>query len=477
MNKIFNFLKGKKYIYYLAGAVVLIVVGIFVFNDRKASNGTITVVRTDFLNQVSVSGKVETAEEADLGFAASGRIAKIYVKNNDSVKTGQILAQLDIADLLADLKIKEINSRTSDMELDDARENLEKVTTQENTKVESAYRNMLSEDLELIPDSSDYTATTPTISGIYDGAEGIYKISIDKKNTTLSDLTLHTFKLENTERIINEEGSTRLGTRGLYISFSDDLDSYKDTIWYLNIPNKSGSSYLANFNAYNEAKKARDLAIKNAEYEYQKLLTEDNDGVSSVAQAEIDKIRAEIKKNTISAPFDGIVTNIEKEVGEVASQNETIVTVMGEDTLEIESFVPEVSIAEVRIGQEAKVTLDAFGENMEFQARIVSIDPAETMRDGVSTYKVKMRFEMDYPTIRPGMTANVSIVIFEKSDVIVIPGGTVYMENGKWFVKIKEKNGIVPREVTIGNRTNLGQVEIVSGLEAGETVVLNPNAE
>ncbi|HLD34638.1 MAG TPA: HlyD family efflux transporter periplasmic adaptor subunit, partial [Patescibacteria group bacterium] len=155
----------------------------------------------------------------------------------------------------------------------------------------------------------------------------------------------------------------------------------------------------------------------------------------------------------------------------------TIVTLMGGGTLEIESFVPEVNIAEVRIGQEAEVTLDAFGEDMEFQARVVSIDSAETMRDGVSTYKVKMRFEMDYPTIRPGMTANVSIVIFERSDTIAIPGGTVYMENGKWFVKVKEKNGTVSREVTIGNRTNLGQVEIVSGLEEGEAVVLNPNAE
>src|SRR3989339_2043520 len=127
MNKISNFLKGKKYIYYIAGGVILVIAGIFVFSGRKAGNGTITVARTDFLNQVSVSGKVETAEEADLGFAASGRIAKIYARNNESVREGQILAQLDVADLLADLKIKEINSRTSDVELEDARENLEKV--------------------------------------------------------------------------------------------------------------------------------------------------------------------------------------------------------------------------------------------------------------------------------------------------------------------------------------------------------------
>ncbi len=71
---------------------------------------TIIVNRADFINQVSVSGKVITASEADLGFAASGRIGLIAVKSGDTVKAGQMLAQLEIGYLLAELKIKEIGS-------------------------------------------------------------------------------------------------------------------------------------------------------------------------------------------------------------------------------------------------------------------------------------------------------------------------------------------------------------------------------
>jgi len=476
INKILNFFKKRKYVSGII-VVVLIVLGLIIFKNGKMTDDTIVVSHTDFVNQISISGKVETAEEADLGFAASGRIAKIYVQNNKNVKARQILAQLDVADLLADLKIKEINSRTSDMELDDARENLEKITIQENTKVESAYRNLLSEDLELIPNYSDYAVTAPTVSGIYDGMEGVYKIIFEKENVTLSDLTLRTFRLENTERIVNKEGSTQLGTKGLYISFADDLDSYKDTIWYLNIPNKSGSSYLANFNAYNEAKKARDLAIKNAEYEYQKLLTEKNDGASSVAQVEIDKIRAEIQKNTISAPFDGIVTNIEKEVGEVASQNEAVVTVMGAGIFQIESYVPEVNIALIKIGDEAKVTLDAYGEDVLFGAQVISIDPAETIRDGVSTYKVRLQFLENDSRIKSGMTANVSVIIFNKPNVIVVPGGVVFEKDGKHFVQVKTIKKISDREVVLGDVSSLGQVEIVSGLSDGDEVILNPEVK
>jgi RND family efflux transporter MFP subunit len=475
MNK-YSAIFRRKYVYWGLGAVILALGGIFLFANHDSKQATIVARRADFINQVSISGKVITASEADLGFASSGRVGRIGAKSGDRVKAGQMLAQLEIGDLLADLKIKEIGSETSSVSLEDARENVEKVTTQENTKVESAYRALLSEGLEPTPDSSSYTMAAPDITGIYDGKEGTYKIRISKETVTSTDFDLRTFGLETTSRQVDKEKPTPLGTRGLYISFPDALDLYDDTIWYLEIPNKSGTSYLANYNAYNEAKKARDLAIKNGEFEYQKLLTEKNDGVSSVAQAEVDKIRAEIRKSTIYAPFDGVVTNVAKETGETASQNETVVSMMGEGTFQIESYVPEVNIALIKLGDEAEVTLDAYGEKELFPATVISIDPAETIRDGVSTYKVVLQFKEKDPRIKAGMTANVSVMIFNKPMVITMPGGVVFEKDGKNFVKIKNGNIVEDREVVLGSVSTLGQVEIVSGLEEGEEVVLNPDA-
>jgi len=447
-KKVLNFLK-QKYFYLGLGVVFLIIAGIFILNIQKNGLATIIIQRSDFINQVSVSGKVETSAEADLGFATSGRIGKIFVKNNENVKAGQTLAQLEIGDLLAELKIKEINSQ------------------QEDTEVESAYRKLLTEGLELVASSDNYIVEAPEVSGIYDGAEGTYKIRIIKEEVTDTDLTLITFNLERTERKINDEGSTPLGTRGLYISFPDDPDSYEDTTWYLDIPNKASSSYLANYNAYNEAK---------AEFENKKIRTEENDGVSSVAQAAIDKIRAEIRKSTIYAPFNGIITNIEKEVGETAATNEAVITVMSADIFQIESYVPEVNIAAIQLDAEAQVTLDAYGENVLFKARVISIDPAETIKDGISTYKIKLQFQEEDARIKSGMTANVSIIIFNKTNTIVVPGGVVFEQDGKKFVQVKSRDGISNREVQLGDISSLGQVEIVAGLEAGEEVVLNPSS-
>src|SRR3989344_114611 len=162
MDKIKNIWQ-RKYAYWTLGAVALVLGAIFIFNNGNGVESTLIVNRTDFINQVAISGKVETSNAADLGFAAGGRVGRIFVTENDMVQEGQILAQLEIGDLLADLKIKEINSK------------------QENIEVESAYRKLLTEGLELVASSDSYAVDAPEVSGIYDGAEGTYKIRIIKE--------------------------------------------------------------------------------------------------------------------------------------------------------------------------------------------------------------------------------------------------------------------------------------------------------
>jgi HlyD family secretion protein len=473
-----NFLvRNKKYFFYGGALVILVLALFFILKNGKTTTDTLMVAMSDFVNKVSVSGKVGTTDEADLAFASSGRIGRIYVKNNQVVKEGQILAQLEIGDLLADLRIKELNAKTSDVGLEDAKQNLEKVTEEENEKVESTYRKLLSDNLVLSAEYRDVTMSTPLVTGAYRGEEGQYKIIIDQESVSSPDYLIRTFGLEKTERVINKIAPTALGTKGLYIDFPDELVSYVNTIWYLDIPNKSSSSYLANLSAHNEAVKARGLAIKNAEFDYQKLLTQEENSIESVTRAEIDKIRAEIRKSTIYAPFDGVVTNVDKEVGETVGANESIVSVIGEGVFEIESFVPEVKIALIKTGDAAQVTLDAYGESVLFQARVISIDLAETERDGVSTYKVKLLFDDEDQRIKAGMTANVSIILFEKPNTIVLPLGTIFEENGKKYVKVRQDKNIINREVVIGESSALGQVEILSGLSPGELVLLTPVAE
>ncbi len=467
MNKITNYIKNHKKMS-IFGLIILAILAFVLFKHENKVVENYTVARGNVEQSVELSGEIETSAKADLGFASSGRLNKILVKNNQNVKSGQILAQLEIGDLLADLKIKQANLKTSGLDLEDAKDELEKVKSQEDAKVSNAYRNLLTEDLELISNESDSTVTVPSITGIYDGAEGTYKINISKENVTINEYTIRTFNLERTERIIKEEGPTILGTKGLYISFPDDLENYTDTIWYLEIPNKSGSAYLANYNAYIEAKNDRDIKIKNAQVAYDKLLAEEGSG-DSVAQAEIEKINAEIKKNTIYAPFSGLVTNIEKEVGENASIGERVISILGEEHLQVVLQVSELDVSKLVVGSNVKITLDAL-PNEEFVGILKNVNSRETTIEGVPVYEAFVELSPD-SRIRTGMSASGHIVLNFKNDVLTIPNYYVEKVGEQNIVKILGDDArTTDRVVELGILGSDSQVEILSGLTEGEKI-------
>lgn len=481
MKNTFNYLKNHKRLALVVFGI-LIIFAFFFLRNGKNKVESYTVKEVNIEQSVALSGKIETTDKADLGFASSGRLAKIFVKNNQSVNAGATLAQLEIGDLLADLQIKQANSETSDVDLESAKDELEKVTKQENTKVANAYRSLLSEGLVLTLQDGGSDLDAPIVTGIYDGTEGQYKIIISSDNLalsdsqSLSDSRLQTFNLEKTLKIINETSPTPLGTKGLYISFpNNDLDSYHDTVWYLDIPNKSSSFYLANLNEYNAAKDTRDLAIKNAQAEYNKLLTKSRDG-SSVAQAEINKIQAEIRKNTIYAPFDGRVTNIEKEIGENAALGEAVVTVLGEDKLKVVLQVSELDVSKLTPGSPIKISLDAIpGE--EFAGILTTVNSKETKIDGVPVYKAFVELQSD-TRIKNGMNAKGTIVIAKKENVVAVPLYFIKKIGNSNFVSVLEENGdTVEKEVTLGLTGTDSMVEVVSGLAVGDKILANDNGK
>lgn len=471
IKKIQSFIKNYKKSAIAVGVIILLAIIYLIFGRGNGNSENFTVKTSNVSQSVVLSGKVQTTDRADLGFASSGRLSNIFIKNNQAVGRGAILAQLEIGDLLADLKIKQANLKSANVDIEAAKQELDRVKKQEDTKVESAYRKLLTDDLILRSDNGDSTLDAPTVSGIYDGAEGQYKVSIDKENVTLRETRLLTFGLERTTRIINEESPTLLGSRGLYISFSgNDAEPYVDTTWYLDIPNKSGASYLTNYNAYNEAKKNRDLNVQNAEFKYKKLISEGNSESSAVAEAEVQKINAEIRKNTIYAPFAGKVTNIEKEVGENASTGERVISILGQGQLEIVLQVSELDVSRLTSGMQVVLKLDAIpGE--EFSGTVQTINSRDTQIDGVPVYEAFVEVKPD-PRIKTGMSATGTIVLASKENVLAIPNYYVTKVDGKNMVEVVSTGGKTEqREVILGLVGTDSMVEVISGLSEGEKIV------
>ena len=191
------------------------------------------------------------------------------------------------------------------------------------------------------------------------------------------------------------------------------------------------------------------------------------------AGAELASARAQLRKTLVTAPFDGVVTKMDATVGETVSPGVSAISMISSGIFQIECFVPEINVALVKSGDTADVTLDAYGETL-FKARVASIDLAETVRDGVSTYRAILQFTDRDERIRSGMTANVRILTEKKENVISIPRRIVVERDGKKYVSVQTgEDEIVEKEVTTGSVSSSGAIEILTGLNEGDIVVLS----
>ncbi|MEK7093973.1 MAG: efflux RND transporter periplasmic adaptor subunit, partial [Patescibacteria group bacterium] len=138
--------------------------------------------------------------------------------------------------------------------------------------------------------------------------------------------------------------------------------------------------------------------------------------------------------------------------------------------LEIEANIPEVDIGKVMVGNSVSMTIDAFpGET--FSGKVGYIDPAETIVDGVTNFKVKIAFDKNDPRLKSGLTTNISIKTLEKTNVLVLPQYALIESSDGVFVDRKQGEKITRIPITIGIRSHDGKVEILSGISEGETVV------
>lgn len=192
----------------------------------------------------------------------------------------------------------------------------------------------------------------------------------------------------------------------------------------------------------------------------------------SQAQASLDLVRNQINNNILKAPLDGTITKKNYEAGEQFSSAKPIFSLLGMNNFEIEVDVSEADIIKIALNDKTEITLDAFGEDIKFYGQVSFIEPAETIIQDVIYYKVKINFDGKDKDVKSGMTANANITTARKDDVLIAPSRAVIEKNGDGkFARVLVLEEVKEVPVTIGLRGDDGLVEILSGLNEGDTVV------
>lgn len=194
------------------------------------------------------------------------------------------------------------------------------------------------------------------------------------------------------------------------------------------------------------------------------------------AEANIDYARIQLSYTKIYSPISGVIASVSTQEGETVSANlsaPTFVNVIDLRQLEVQAFVDETDIGKVQVGQEASFTVDTYADT-DFKGKITAIYPKAVIQDNVVDYIVTIAItDVQGKTLRPEMTANVSIHLETRKNVLVVPTGAIIRQGGERYVTVVQGGTKSQRRVKVGWKDN-GYTEIINGLKEGELVQVIP---
>jgi macrolide-specific efflux system membrane fusion protein len=192
------------------------------------------------------------------------------------------------------------------------------------------------------------------------------------------------------------------------------------------------------------------------------------------AEANVEYASTQLAYARIHAPISGVVASVSTQEGETVAASfstPTFVTIIDLDRLELWAYVDETDIGRVVEGQRAVFTVDTYPET-EFEGEVLSIYPNAVIQNTVVNYVTIVRIgDRKGRILRPEMTANVTILLDTREDVLTVPRGAIRRDRGKYLVHVEQDGRIEERVVEVGWRDD-AYTEILSGVTEGETVLI-----
>ena len=210
------------------------------------------------------------------------------------------------------------------------------------------------------------------------------------------------------------------------------------------------------------------------------------------ARANLAGARDTLSKTKMVAPIGGTVTRLPVEEGEVAvigtmnNPGTVLMTISDMGVVEAVMEVDETDVPQVKLGQAAEVTIDAYGDRI-FDGLVTEVgsSPIETLTSEAINFEVKIQLSDPPDSVRPGFSCSADIITDTRENAIAAPiqalvvrekpseeGGRPEDEEGIYVLDSESATvAFAPVETGITGET---EIEIVSGVDAGDVVVTGP---
>jgi membrane fusion protein (multidrug efflux system) len=187
-----------------------------------------------------------------------------------------------------------------------------------------------------------------------------------------------------------------------------------------------------------------------------------------VSEANLKLAQARLDKSRIVAPFDGMIGSRKVSVGSFLRTGDAITELANLNEIRVNFSAPERFLAELKRGSEVIVFSPVYPGH-EVKGKIIAIEPI--IDSDTRTARIVAKVSNPGQKFRPGMSANVSVVLSQRPEALTIPTEAVFANGNQSFVYIVNADSTVaPAPVTLGTQLS-DVVEVVSGLQQGMQII------
>ena len=365
---------------------------------------------------VAASGTVRTNQSANVSWQVSGVIGKINVKVGDKVTSNEIIASLDPNNLP--------------------------------NAIVQAQQNLIT-DQQTLSDLQNNKASLPTLQqAIIDAQTAVdnaqtARDALNYPRGTADQIAAAQAQVAMAQQKVNEAQSFYKATPG-----DPTTDARKaQALANLEAANTALVNSQSNLQYIQGAPSASDIAAANNTLalakaqlaDAQRARAQSNNGIdASTLAADQAKINADnsiIDEQNLRAPFDGTVTEVDNQVGDIVSPGTTTFRIDDLSSYYIDMAVSEIDIIKVNLNDPVSITFDAI-PNKTYNGIVSYISQVGTTTSGVVNFTVTVKMTDPDSQIKPGMTAAGNIVVSSVKNVLAVPSKAIKTVNGKKVVYV-----------------------------------------
>ena len=488
--------KLKKKLKFIIPAVIIIVVVLGFFMRPTTGGAYVEEIaeKRDITTYRNFTGIIEAKSSMGIIPTVSANVTEVRVSEGDQVKEGDIIAVLDSTSVEQEIALKEASVKDSGVSSDYSVAEAKKAYEDYKTSIDSGLNSQLNQassqinaaEISLNSANQNYANNEKNISDIQ-----------AEINAAKAELETMTKAVADQQRVIDSmtAADPNYGNTEAGIAEVAKLEQLKSTLnskqpelatSIAGLENQMSSlvsqrsslqlavdsaqnSYNTAVSSYNETKLSVNQNLENYAIGAKKAEVLSD---SSTTPLEMESLQDRLEDYTITAPMDGVITQLNLNVGEMIGATGAVATVTDFDGMKVSIKINEYDILGVETGKPVEITVSALEKT--YEGTIASISKTATVENGVSYFTADINFDED-ENIRSGMSVEVKLKNNEIKDAVTISMDALqYEDDNSAYVLLKGKEGEEIRQPVTPGITDGIYVEIIEGLTENDVVLIVP---